>query len=174
LTLTALRLGYAQQAERSWFDDLAHEKASRAFNNLIDRLNSRLNQNAVLRAEIFADPQPEHAVRLVPWNDPKPANTDKFTFPLEQSRTRPFRLLNIPQPIDVVSVVPDGPPFRLEWLDQDCRVLRSWGPERIATGWWRAKDIERDYYRAECDDGSHVWIFRDQKNGGWFLHGYFD
>jgi protein ImuB len=174
LTLTALRLGYPRKAERSWFDDLAHAKASKAFNNLIDRLNSRLNEGAVLRAEIFADPQPEHAVRLVPWNDPKPPNTDKFTFPLEQSRTRPFRLLSIPHPIDVVSVVPDGPPLRLEWLDQDRRVLRSWGPERIATGWWRAQDIERDYYRAECDDCSHVWIYRDQKNGGWFLHGYFD
>ena len=58
--------------------------------------------------------------------------------------------------------------------DKDCRVVRSWGPERIATGWWRAQDVERDYYRAEWEDGTHVWVYRDQRSGRWFLHGFFD
>ena len=54
------------------------------------------------------------------------------------------------------------------------RVVRSWGPERIATGWWRAQDVERDYYRAEWEDGTQVWVYRDQRNGRWFFHGFFD
>ncbi len=53
-------------------------------------------------------------------------------------------------------------------------MVRSWGPERIATGWWRAQDVERDYYRAEWEDGTQVWVYRDQQNGRWFLHGFFD
>jgi protein ImuB len=174
LSWTALRLGYAQQAQNSWFGDDSQAKSSKAFNSLIDRLSSRLEDKAVLRAEILADSQPEHAVRLVPWTNTKPNKTEVFTLSPEQSRARPFRLLGIPQPIDVASVVPDGPPFRMVWQKQDCRVLRSWGPERIATGWWKAQDVERDYYRAECEDGTHVWIYRDQKNGRWFLHGFFD
>ena len=77
-------------------------------------------------------------------------------------------------PIDVTSIVPDGPPIRMVWNRQDCLVVRSWGPERIATGWWRAQDVERDYYRAEWEDGTQVWVYRDQRNGRWFLHGFFD
>jgi protein ImuB len=174
LSWIALRLGYSEQAERSWFGDDSQAKSSKAFNSLIDRLSSRLEDKAVLRVEMLADSQPEHVFRLIPWTKSNPAKTDAFTLPPEQSRSRPFRLLGIPQPIDVASVVPDGPPLRMVWQQQDSRVVRSWGPERIATGWWRAQDVERDYYRAECEDGTHVWIYRDQKNGRWFLHGFFD
>ena len=170
---TALKLGRSEETQGCWFNDDA-EKSSKAFNSLIDRLSSRLEAKAVLRVETIADSQPEHAVGLVPWTKVERAKKDEFTLPLEQSRARPFRLLGIPQPIDVASVVPDGPPFRLVWQRQESLVVRSWGPERIATGWWRAQDVERDYYRAECEDGTHVWIYRDQKNGRWFLHGFFD
>ena len=62
----------------------------------------------------------------------------------------------------------------MTWRTQDCRVVRFWGPERIATGWWRAPDVERDYYRAEWEDGTHAWIFRDRRGGRWFLHGFFE
>jgi protein ImuB len=52
--------------------------------------------------------------------------------------------------------------------------MRAWGPERIATGWWRGPDVERDYYRAEWEDGSHAWIYRDRRADHWFLHGFFE
>jgi protein ImuB len=93
---------------------------------------------------------------------------------MEQSRGRPCRLVGIPVPIEVTSIVPDGPPIRMMWKREDCHVSRCWGPERIATGWWRAEDVERDYYRAEWEDGTQVWVYRDQRNGRWFLHGFFD
>jgi protein ImuB len=174
LSWTALRLGYSEQAQRSWIGDDSQAKSSKALHSLIDRLRSRLEDKAVLRVEMVADSQPEQVLRLIPWTKSNRAKTDAFTLPPEQSRSRPFRLLGIPEPIDVASVVPDGPPLGMVWQQQDRRVLRSWGPERIATGWWRAQDVERDYYRAECEDGTHVWIYRDQKNGRWFLHGFFD
>jgi protein ImuB len=170
----ALRLGRLDQAQSRWFGDELESKTSRAFNTLVERLSSRLEAGAVLRVEFLPDSQPEHVVRLVPWTNADPPKTDRFTLPPEQSRGRPFRLLGIPQPIDVTSIVPDGPPFRMAWQRQDCLVVRSWGPERIATGWWRAQDVERDYYRAEWEDGTQVWIYRDQRTGRWFLHGFFD
>jgi len=170
----ALRLGRLEQAQSCWFGDDSQTKTSRAFNTLVDRLSSRLEPGVVLRAEIIPDSQPEHVVRLVPWTSAEPRKTDRFRLPPEVSRGRPCRLLGSPLPIDVTSIVPDGPPIRMVWRRQDCRVVRSWGPERIATGWWRARDIERDYYRAEWEDGTQVWLYRDQRNGRWFLHGFFD
>jgi protein ImuB len=171
---TAHKLGRSEHAQGNWFGDDAQTRASRAFNSLVDRLSNRLGAKAVLRVEVVPDAQPEHAVRLVPWMNLHSPKTERFALPPEQSRERPFRLLEMPQPIDVASVVPDGPPFRMVWQRQSCRVVRTWGPERIATGWWRAQDIERDYYRAEWEDGTHVWVYRDQRNGRWFLHGFFD
>jgi protein ImuB len=171
---TAHKLGRSEQAQGSWFGDEAQTRASRAFNGLVERLSSRLDSKAVLRVEVVPDAQPEHADRLVPWMSLQSPESDSFTLSPEQSRARPFRLLGAPQPIEVASVVPDGPPLRMVWKRENCRVVRSWGPERIATGWWRAQDVERDYYRAEWEDGTHVWIYRDQRNGHWFLHGFFD
>jgi len=170
----ALRLGRLEQAQRSWFGDDPQTKTSQAFNALVDRLSSRLEAGAVLRVELLADSQPEHVVRLVPWTNADRRKPDQFTLPPEQSRGRPLRLLGRPEPIDVTSIVPDGPPIRMVWNRQDCLVVRSWGPERIATGWWRSQDVERDYYRAEWEDGTQVWVYRDQHNGRWFFHGFFD
>jgi protein ImuB len=170
----ALRLGRPVEAQGSWFGDAAEAGISRSFSDLVDRLTSRLEARAITRAEVLPDPQPEHGVRLVPWTSPPLAQQKSMMLSPEQSRGRPFRLLGTPLAIDVSSIVPDGPPFRMMWRGQGCRVIRAWGPERIATGWWRSQDVERDYYRAEWEDGTHVWVYRDQRNGRWFLHGFFD
>ena len=170
----ARRLGRLEQAQRCWFGDDSDAKSARAFNILVDRLSSRLDANAVLRVQFLADPQPEHAVRLIPWTSAAPSKTDPLLLSDEFSRSRPFRILDNPEPIEVASIVPDGPPRTISWRMQNHLVVRCWGPERIATGWWRAHDIERDYFRAEWDDGTQAWVYRDQKSGRWFLHGFFD
>jgi len=171
---TARRLGRPDQVQSSWFGDDAGTKTSRAFNSLVDRLSSRLEPSAVMRVEFVPDPQPEHVARLVPWTDTRSPNPDRFALPPEHSRGRPCRVMGIPQPIDVASLAPHGPPIRMVWQREQHVVLRSWGPERIATGWWRAQDVERDYYRAEWEDGTQVWVYRDDRTGRWFLHGFFD
>ena len=60
------------------------------------------------------------------------------------------------------------------WRGRTIPWSAAWGPERIATGWWRGPDVQRDYYRAEWDEGTHVWIYRDRRTDRWFLHGFFD
>lgn len=173
---TARRLGRLEQAQGRLFDDDddAGTKMSRSFNTLVDRLTSRLEARSVLRAEFHPDAQPEYVARLVPWTSAGLAAADRFRLPPEESRGRPCRLLSIPQPIDVASLVPEGPPIRMVWEGKRYVVVRSWGPERIATGWWRAQDVERDYYRAEWEDGTQVWVYCDLRDGRWFLHGFFD
>jgi hypothetical protein len=53
------------------------------------------------------------------------------------------------------------------------RIVHHWGPERIETGWWRGPMTRRDYWRVETGSHQQFWIFRDLKNGDWFLHGAF-
>ena len=90
-----------------------------------------------------------------------------------KSLPRPVRLENEPFQLDVVSVVPDGPPVQFEFRGRH-RVARAWGPERIQTGWWRGHYVQRDYYRVETTAGKRFWIFRRLHDAKWFLHGVFD
>jgi protein ImuB len=175
--------------------------------HLVDCLSSRLGAQAVTRARLVEDYQPEHAYRFEPLIQPavamqpaqqnRPARAQRRsrrvgrvfeahrqTVGLEDSAhptssclvppLRPLRLWDQPVRIEVVSAVPNGPPFQLRWAGHEYRILRSWGPERIATGWWRGQDIERDYYVAATDQGTRLWIFRSRHDGRWFLHGCFD
>ena len=48
------------------------------------------------------------------------------------------------------------------------------GPERIESGWWDGRDVQRDYYVARNPAGVRLWVFRDrQPPARWFLHGVF-
>jgi protein ImuB len=170
----ALRLGRIEDVQASWLEDDPDADRSREFHTLVDRLSSRLEAKAVLRAECLPDVQPECVVRLVPWTAGEAGKTEPFALPPDVSRGRPLRLLVTPQPIEVSSIVPDGPPIQIAWRGRDRPVIRAWGPERIATGWWRGPDVERDYYRIEWEEGIHVWIYRDRRTGRWLLHGFFD
>jgi protein ImuB len=171
---TVLRLGLLPQVQRDWFADDRETDTNRQVATLVERLSSRLGDEVVLRVEAFPDALPEYAVSLLPWTKAKSTEANEFTAPPEQSRCRPFRLLSVPERLLVVSIVPDGPPVRVTWKEKDHRVIRCWGPERIATGWWRATDVQRDYYRTEWENGTHAWIFRDHRDGRWFLHGFFE
>ncbi len=75
-----------------------------------------------------------------------------------------------PTPIEVRST-PRGRPEMLLWRGREQRAVRTWGPERIATGWWRGQDVERDYYVVATEEGARWWVFR--QDGRWFLHGCF-
>jgi protein ImuB len=164
-----------------------------ALTALIDHLSSRLGREAVTRAQLVPDPQPEYACRfepLVQVGSQKPeARTQKskvrsqktgFRFmtsdlrPPTSELTRPLRLWPVPEPLQVVSLFPEGPPLRIEWAGTSYRVVRSWGPERIETGWWRGEDVRRDYYVTATERGTRLWIFRRRDDERWFLHGSFD
>ncbi len=89
-------------------------------------------------------------------------------------RLRPMRLEHEPLALEVLSVVPHGPPIQFYLHGAWQRVTHTWGPERIQTGWWRGRYIQRDYYRVETRSVARFWLFRRLSDGTWFLHGVFD
>jgi protein ImuB len=170
-----------------------HE-AARQLALLIDRCSSRLGNGAVLRPEFTSDPLPERAVRYragvgsqgiggrkkfkVQGSKFKVRGKQNTTLNLEletlNSRLfRPLFLHSPPQPLEVLSVAPDGPPVSFRLQGRPHHVAQRWGPERIETGWWRGKSIRRDYWRVETDTGQRFWLFRGLIDGRWFLHGEF-
>jgi protein ImuB len=148
--------------------------------HLVDRLSSRLGQDAVVRARLVPDAQPEMAYRYVSlvksggrfsgraaarqavFKDAKPQATPR----------RPLRLFSAPLALPAGQPCPEGPPLR--FLGRAHRIVKTWGPERIETGWWRGQAVGRDYYRAETSTGRRFWIFQNLRDGRWFLHGVFE
>ncbi|RLS32353.1 MAG: DNA polymerase Y family protein [Planctomycetota bacterium] len=66
-----------------------------------------------------------------------------------------------------------GPPAWFRWESRTRSVVRSQGPERIETAWWRGPCVRRDYFIVETDSAERFWLFRQLRDGAWFLHGLF-
>jgi protein ImuB len=96
--------------------------------------------------------------------------------------TKPSRLLDRPEAIDVIYATPEGMPRRFVWRRAVHDIARAEGPERIAPEWWRQPSSARlrDYYYVEDASGRRYWIYREGLAGdgrggapGWFIHGLF-
>lgn len=96
---------------------------------------------------------------------------------------RPVRLLERPDPITAIALLPDHPPRSISWRGRRHDIKRADGPERVFGEWWTC-DAElsavRDYFVIENETGGRFWIFRagdgvDPATGShqWFLHGIF-
>ena len=144
---------------------------------LIDTLANRIGEQRLYRFAPVASDVPERSVQKIApaapgtseiWSDPWP---------------RPARLLERPEPIETLSLLPDHPPATFTWRGIRHRVKQADGPERIFGEWWK-RDAElfavRDYFRVEDEAGERFWIYRsgdgeDAATGdlGWYLHGVF-
>jgi len=168
------------EADFSGQNDLAEDVAA-----LVERLGARLNPSRVLRLQPQDTHMPERASRflkaqegnaalaadLEPWREP------------ELPPARPIRLLDPPEPIEVIAEIPDGPPIRFRWRRVFHVVVKAEGPERIAPEWWRivgeTMPPTRDYFRVEDETGTRFWVFRaglyhrECEHPVWFMHGLF-
>ncbi len=141
---------------------------------LIDRLANRLGADHVYRVAPVASDVPERSVQRI-------QGAVSGVWPA--GLPRPVRLLDPPQPIEAMALLPDHPPLAFTWRRVRHRVRRADGPERIAGEWWKRNGemrSVRDYFRVEDEDGHRYWLFRrgDGENGisgdmRWFLHGFF-
>lgn len=198
IELEVVSSGPLEWRQQEFFDAGVNQEGERQLAVLLDRLSSRLGDKSVLRPRLCPDPQPEYAGRLEAVlagtirELTLPARHVKSEIPASKTTgsksetsipdyhlisgpaVRPLCLKPRPAPIEVVSVIPDGPPVRFRWQRGEHVVSYSWGPERIDTGWWRGPHAERDYYRVETATGQRFWLFRQNDIGKWFLHGTFE
>lgn len=168
------------------------------FAALVERLSHRLGSGAVLRLHTAAEAQPELAMRSSAWiaspaeaaapigarrsAADSPAATSAaaalatlagYAPPPSLALYRPLRLVAVPLRLVTEPVRTARVPTAIRPGDRWLEVLRSEGPERIETGWWRGAGVRRDYYRVETEAGLRFWLFRDLKTGRWHLHGDF-
>ncbi len=166
-------LHYGQQAS-----GLATDAAVEAdLSELVDRLVNRLGLGKVYRLALTESDVPERSQLAVPVYGPTIIAVVVSPWP------RPVRLLDPPEPIDALAMVPDHPPRAFTWRRVRHLVVRADGPERIHGEWWRRSSelvSIRDYWTVENDEGRRFWLFRrgdgiDLETGGlsWFLHGFF-
>lgn len=113
---------------------------------LIDRLRTRLGEQAVRMLSPVADHRPEHAWR----------SAGSTVINTSHPGVRPLWLLEKPQ------LLPGADRWQLQA-----------GPERVESGWWDGQDLARDYFVAERK-GARLWLFRELRGSlRWFLHGVF-
>ncbi|UWU29151.1 DNA polymerase Y family protein [Rhizobium sp. WSM1274] len=144
--------------------------------SLIDVLGNRGTQRIYRLAPVASD-VPERSVQRVSPVAKEDGQTWPMTWP------RPVRLMDRPELIEVMALLPDHPPVWFTWCGKRRRVKRADGPERIYGEWWQRTSewvAVRDYFTVEDETGERYWIFRsgdgvDAETGShkWFLHGVF-
>jgi protein ImuB len=121
----------------------------------LDRLVARLGEDRIFGLRVAADHRPEDtwrktSIELTMGERSARAPSHHVAFP-----TRPLWLLPEPKPLELALT-----------------SLVS-GPERIESGWWDGRDVQRDYYIVRTSSGAELWVFRDlARNGAWYLHGF--
>lgn len=161
-------------AEEQHASSLVEEK-NEDITPLIDIFGNRGQR--VYRVAPVASDVPERSVRRISAAAAEVEETWVHYWP------RPVRLLDRPDRIDAIALLPDHPPATITWRGKRHRVRRADGPERVFGEWWTC-DAEftavRDYFIIENDAGERLWIFRsgdgiDPETGShkWFLHGIF-
>ena len=193
LAATGIAAKADEASELTGLDDrsgpihLAHACAS-----LIDRLSARFGDDRIHTLASIDTHIPEQASRLAKASA-APVRKQATDVGAAQ---RPLRMLDPPEPIEVMAEVPDGPPIHLRWRRRPLRIVQAHGPERIAPEWWKPttlatthlaeaplKNTTRDYWRIEDATGRRLWLYREGFYGTeadpptpkprWYVHGLF-
>ncbi len=170
-SMEALDVTPLEAAQQELFDGGMRDHA-RQYVMLLNRLSSRLGENAVLVPCLLPNPAPERAVQLRAVSDRGTSAATAFSARF-YSLDRPTVLFPQPRPVDVIAVVPDGPPGVLLWQGTRFNIAHASEPERIEYGWWQGEYVCRDYYRVETAAGQWLWVFRRLQDARWFWHGEF-
>jgi len=153
----------------------ADQAAADALAGLVDRLEARLGEGAVLVPRLHQSWLPERAAR---WE--KPGGVLRIT--PQRDAMRPLLMFDPPEFVEAIAELPDAAPARFTWRRVSHRVVKAAGPERLSPEWWRgAQARTRDYYRVEDEAGRGYWLFREglygresaDKAPTWRLHGVF-
>ncbi len=115
----------------------------------------------------------EEAVAVQPFRAGHDANhasgTTRLATPMLTIRRR-----RPPEEIEVL--MGRNEPTALRGKQTTARILVAAGPYRVSGEWWGDDryGFAREYWNVHASDGAVYRIHRDQRDGRWFLDGYFD
>ena len=110
------------------------ERESKDVSGLIDTLSNRIGEAALYRLAAVESDLPERSTRRVQAMAPATgANWPHWP--------RPSRLLDPPEHIETVALLPDHPPAAFTWRGRRRRIARADGPERIFGEWWKPSAV---------------------------------
>jgi protein ImuB len=155
---------------------------------VLSRLSTALGEEALFCAALGEGHRPEGAWRKGGFHPPAPARglfaqaqggpgAGAPDTEAEEERTdalleRPVRFFERPATLE--AEVGEGGELRGARLLGKRRRVEAWaGPERLGGEWWEAA-YARDYYRVHFEGLGPVWLFRDDRDGRFYLHGLFD
>jgi len=146
---------------------------------LVERLRARLGEESVYGLRLMPEHRPEKAWRrVVALCGPTAAARGKQRAagrpgaparapgpgPGPAALARPLWLLPTPLLLPALGA----------WPQYEGLLEKLAGPERIETGWWDGRDIERDYYVMRNRAAVRLWVYRQRRPPHeWFLHGIF-
>ena len=140
---------------------------------LVDRLAARVGPRRLYRAAPVESRVPERSTRRAAPLAPAAG----VSWP--EGLDRPTFLIDPPEPVTALALMPDAPPAAFVWRGERHRVARADGPERVRGEWWVSQAevaSVRDYYRVETTEGGRYWLFRDApmaEGPRWWLQGVF-
>jgi protein ImuB len=150
--------------------------------SVLARLATALGSDALSSPQAVDNHRPESARAPVPFRPPpaeqglhaearRSASTEA---PVDaRSAERPVRLFPEPAALPV-DVGPAGELRGARLLGRRRAVLGLAGPERLGGQWWTTTPFARDYYRVHFEGLGPAWVFRDARDGRFYLHGFFD
>lgn len=147
---------------------------------VLSRLATALGDEALLSAALKDAHRPEAAFEPAGFHPPV-ARQGMWAEALEAARTqapplapsRPARLFSSPAALDA-EVGHSGELRGARLLGKRRKVIAVDGPERLCGGWWEGTPFDRDYFRVHFEGVGPVWVFRDLKDGRFYLQGLFD
>ena len=127
---------------------------------LIERLRERFGIGGVHGVGLSAEHRPEYAWSKVIDGLMEPSASSEI---LPWISDRPLWVLPSPLPLSSRDA--------RSYCGGSLQICSS--VERIESGWWDERDVQRDYYTALGACGQRLWIYQDRTNGDWHLHGIF-
>ena len=145
---------------------LTRQNASEPLPELLARLEDALGPRACFVPQVTDTWRPEDTWQAAPFGGPAPTKS-------RSSAPRPALLLPIPRPIQLRQEEDPTGKWAVEIEGRWSPVRHHAEVERLEGAWWAAP-YTRDYLRLELVDGRQPWVFRDRKEGSWWLHGWFE
>src|SRR5215468_1107750 len=149
---------------------------------VLSRLSSVLGKDSLFCAEIQPIHRPEGAYAAKGFHPPAAkkgllgdAQLEVRSLPPAEDFLvqRPSRLFTPPLLL-CVELDRQGDLRSARVLGKQRKVLAASSPERACGEWWGEAHYDRDYYRVYFDGFGPAWIFRDARDGQFYLQGMFD